>query len=543
MEKILQGNLVDIPNRNIYYAEIHLEGQRIREIRHLSENPNTAASFICPGFVDAHVHIESSLLVPSAFARLAVQHGTVATISDPHEIANVCGEAGVEFMIANGKTVPFKFHFGAPSCVPATVFETAGAVLDLAAVKRLLERDDIYYLSEMMNFPGVLHGDPEVLAKIVAAQEAGKPIDGHAPGLRGEQAAHYIAAGMSTDHECFTYEEGLDKAQQGMKILIREGSAAKNFEALIELLRIFPDQVMFCSDDKHPDSLLLGHINQLCARALTHELDLFDVLKAACVNPVEHYKMDLGLLREGDWADFVLLRDLDHFEVEATWINGDCVYEKGESKIPLVAVKAINQFNCSPVVQKDLFMPAEGLPHPAIVAYDGQLITGTRKIGVDALLVEDGSWCSNVAEDLLKLVVVNRYQPAPVAKAFMSGFGMKQGAIASSVAHDSHNIIAVGVDDASLVEAINLIIREQGGLSCVNASESAVLPLPVAGLMSADDAFEVAASYTQIDTMAKSLGSSLSAPFMTLSFMALLVIPELKLSDRGLFDGRQFRFL
>lgn len=543
MEKILQGNLVDIPNRNIYYAEIHLEGQRIREIRHLSENPNTAASFICPGFVDAHVHIESSLLVPSAFARLAVQHGTVATISDPHEIANVCGEAGVEFMITNGKTVPFKFHFGAPSCVPATVFETAGAVLDLAAVKRLLERDDIYYLSEMMNFPGVLHGDPEVLAKIVAAQEAGKPIDGHAPGLRGEQAAHYIAAGMSTDHECFTYEEGLDKAQQGMKILIREGSAAKNFEALIELLRIFPDQFMFCSDDKHPDSLLLGHINQLCARALTHELDLFDVLKAACVNPVEHYKMDVGLLREGDWADFVLLRDLDHFEVESTWINGECVYEKGESKIPMVAVEAINQFNCSPVEPKDLYMLADGLPHPAIVAYDGQLITGTREIGVGELLVEEGGWCSNPAKDLLKLVVVNRYQPAPVAKAFISGFGMKQGAIASSVAHDSHNIIAVGVDDASLVEAINLVIREQGGLSCVNASESAVLPLPVAGLMSADDAFEVAASYTQIDTMAKALGSSLSAPFMTLSFMALLVIPELKLSDRGLFDGRQFRFL
>lgn len=543
MEKILQGNLVDILNRNIYYAEIHLEGQRIREIRHLSENPNTAASFICPGFVDAHVHIESSLLVPSAFARLAVQHGTVATISDPHEIANVCGEAGVEFMITNGKTVPFKFHFGAPSCVPATVFETAGAVLDLAAVKRLLERDDIYYLSEMMNFPGVLHGDPEVLAKIVAAQEAGKPIDGHAPGLRGEQAAHYIAAGMSTDHECFTYEEGLDKAQQGMKILIREGSAAKNFEALIELLRIFPDQVMFCSDDKHPDSLLLGHINQLCARALTHELDLFDVLKAACVNPVEHYKMDVGLLREGDWADFVLLRDLDHFEVESTWINGECVYEKGESKIPTVAVEAINQFNCSPVEPKDLYMLADGLPHPAIVAYDGQLITGTREIGVGELLVEEGGWCSNPVKDLLKLVVVNRYQPAPVAKAFISGFGMKQGAIASSVAHDSHNIIAVGADDTSLVEAINLIIREQGGLSCVNASESAVLPLPVAGLMSADDAFEVAASYTQIDTMAKALGSSLSAPFMTLSFMALLVIPELKLSDRGLFDGRQFRFL
>lgn len=543
MEKILQGNLVDIPNRNIYYAEIHLEGQRIKEIRHLSENLNTAAHYICPGFVDAHVHIESSLLVPSAFARLAVKHGTVATISDPHEIANVCGEAGVEFMIENGKAVPFKFHFGAPSCVPATVFETAGAVLDLAAVKRLLERDDIYYLSEMMNFPGVLNGDPEVMAKIVTAQELGKPIDGHAPGLRGEQAAHYIAAGMSTDHECFTYEEGLDKAQQGMKILIREGSAAKNFEALIELLRTHPDQIMFCSDDKHPDSLLLGHINQLCARAVTHELDLFDVLKAACVNPVEHYKMDVGLLREGDWADFVLLRDLEHFEVESTWINGECVYENGESRIPAIAVEPINQFHCSPIEQHAVFMPAVGTPLPAIVAYDGQLITGTREISAADLVVQEGGWCSNPSNDLLKLVVVNRYQPAPVAKAFIHGFGLQQGAIASSVAHDSHNIIAVGADDASLVEAINLVIREQGGLSCVNASESAVLPLPVAGLMSADDGLEVAAAYTQIDTMAKAQGSTLSAPFMTLSFMALLVIPELKLSDRGLFDGRKFHFL
>ena len=543
MEQILQGNLVDIPNRNIYYAEIHLEGQRIKEIRHLSENPNTAAHYICPGFVDAHVHIESSLLVPSAFAKLAVKHGTVATISDPHEIANVCGEAGVEFMIQNGKAVSFKFHFGAPSCVPATVFETAGAVLDLAAVKRLLERDDIYYLSEMMNFPGVLNGDPEVMAKIVAAQELGKPIDGHAPGLRGEQAAHYIAAGMSTDHECFTYEEGLDKAQQGMKILIREGSAAKNFEALIELLRTHPDQIMFCSDDKHPDSLLLGHINQLCARALTHELDLFDVLKAACVNPVEHYKMEVGLLREGDWADFVLLRDLEHFEVESTWINGECVYENGESRIPAIAMEPINQFHCSPIERHAVFMPAVGTPLPAIVAYDGQLITGTREISTADLVVQEGGWCSNPSNDLLKLVVVNRYQPAPVAKAFIHGFGLKQGAIASTVAHDSHNIIAVGADDASLVEAINLVIREQGGLSCVNTSESAVLPLPVAGLMSADDGLEVAAAYTQIDTMAKGLGSTLSAPFMTLSFMALLVIPELKLSDRGLFDGRQFRFL
>ncbi len=543
MEKILQGNLIDIPNRTIYFAELHLEGPRIREIRCLSENPNTAAAYICPGFVDAHVHIESSLLVPSEFAKLAVAHGTVATISDPHEIANVCGVEGVDFMIRNGQQVPFKFHFGAPSCVPATRFETAGAELDALAVRQLLERNDIYYLSEMMNFPGVLNRDPEVMAKIAAARELGKPVDGHAPGLRGDEAARYIAGGMSTDHECFSYEEGLDKLQQGMKILIREGSAAKNFDALIELLRSHPDKIMFCSDDKHPDSLLLGHINQLCARALRKEIDLFDILQAACINPVEHYKMDLGLLREGDWADFVLLRDLSRFEVEATWINGECVYADGVSRIASVETSPINQFNCTEISVEDLKVTTDSYLHPAIIAYDGQLITGSKELGAMDLLRKAGNFVSNPATDCLKIVVVNRYRKAPPAKAFICGMGLKKGAIASSVAHDSHNIIAVGADDDSILEAINLVIREKGGLSCVTPAESAVLALPVAGLMSTDDGYDVAASYTELDRLAKSLGSQLAAPFMTLSFMALLVIPALKLSDRGLFDGSGFRFL
>lgn len=542
MEKILQGNLIDIPNRNIYYAEMHLEGTRIRDIRQLSDSPNSAARYFCPGFVDAHVHIESSLLVPSAFAKLAVAHGTVATISDPHEIANVCGEEGVEFMIRNGKEVQFKFHFGAPSCVPATVFETAGATLDTAAVKRLLQRDDIYYLSEMMNFPGVLNGDPAVLAKIQAAAELGKPVDGHAPGLRGEAAAKYMAAGISTDHECFTYEEGLDKIKLGMKILIREGSAAKNFDALIELLREYPEQIMFCSDDKHPDSLLVGHINQLCARAVALELDLFDVLKAACINPVEHYKMKVGQLREGDFADFIVLRELEHFKVEETWINGEPVFQNGKSLIPSVNVIPLNKFNCAEIAVEDIAVSADQPVLPAIVAREGQLITGSRSISAGELLEKDGRFYGNPATDLLKIVVVNRYHPAPPAVAFIHGIGMKKGAIASSVAHDSHNIIAVGADDESIVEAVNLVIREQGGLSCSGPDQSAVLPLPVAGLMSTDDGYEVANSYTRIDAMAKTLGSSLTAPFMTLSFMALLVIPDLKLSDLGLFDGRTFQF-
>lgn len=543
MEHTIQGNIIDIPGRQIFFGEVHLAGGRISRIRVLSETENTAAPFICPGFIDAHVHIESSMLVPSAFARLAVVHGTVATISDPHEIANVLGVEGVLFMVNNGRQVPFKFHFGAPSCVPATVFETAGATIDAAAVRDLLERDDIYYLSEMMNFPGVLHQDPEVMAKIAAARELGKPVDGHAPGLRGDAARQYIAAGISTDHECFTAEEARDKLGHGMKILIREGSAAKNFEALIGLLHEYPDRMMFCSDDKHPDSLVTAHINALCARAVAHEVDIFNVLQAACINPVLHYKMDVGLLREGDPADFIVLNNLQNFTVRETWIGGEQVALNGVSKIPHILTAPINRFIAEPRSVADFRMPVIGAPLPAIEALDGQLITNACPVSPFDLLIEEGSWTSNPAKDLLKLAVVNRYAPAPVALCFIRNFGLKQGAIASSVAHDSHNIIAVGVDDESLCEAVNMVIRESGGVSCVGEGVSAVLPLPVAGLMSADDGYEVASSYTQIDAMAKALGSKLSAPYMTLSFMALLVIPALKLSDKGLFDGDRFEFV
>jgi adenine deaminase len=543
MAIIIQGNIVDIPNRNIYFGEIHVEDSRIARIVHLSDNLNTAANYVCPGFIDAHVHIESSLLVPSAFARLAVVHGTVGTISDPHEIANVLGVEGVRFMIDNGARVPFKFHFGAPSCVPATSFETAGDAIDAEGVRALLERDDIYYLSEMMNFPGVLNGDPEVMAKIASAKALGKPVDGHAPGLRGEQAKQYIAAGISTDHECFTLEEALDKLQLGMKILIREGSAAKNFEALIPLLQDYPSQMMFCSDDKHPDSLEAGHINQLCARAVAHEIDLFHVLQAACMNPVNHYGMRVGQLKEGDPADFVVLEDLVQFCVLETYIDGQLVASHGKSGIPHLITEPVNRFVATPRTPVDFRMPLTEAPLPAIVAIDGQLITHSLPIVPADLHQEEGGWQANPDKDLLKLVVVNRYREAPAAACFIRGFGLRQGAIASSVAHDSHNIIAVGTDDASLCEAVNLVIAERGGLACVGKDTAAVLPLPVAGLMSADDGYEVAASYTALDKMAKQLGSPLSAPFMTLSFMALLVIPALKLSDLGLFDGTRFQFL
>jgi adenine deaminase len=483
------------------------------------------------------------MLVPSEFAKLAVVHGTVATISDPHEIANVCGMQGVEFMITNGKTVPFKFHFGAPSCVPATVFETAGAALNAHEIELLLKKDEINYLSEMMNFPGVLKGDEEVMKKIASAKKYDKPVDGHAPGLRGEEAKKYIDAGISTDHECFSREEALDKLQYGMKILIREGSAAKNFEALIELLNDYPDKIMFCSDDKHPDSLADGHINLLCRRAVAKGIDIFKVLQAACINPVEHYKMQVGLLRHGDAADLIVVEDLKDFKVLETYINGELVAEKGVTKIVAPKSGIINNFNCDEKKILDFryeildFFPADSIN--VIEALDGQLIT--NKITVTPK-IENGEIVSDKGNDILKMVVINRYKNAPVAKAFVKNFGLKHGAIASSVAHDSHNIIAVGVDDESICRAVNLVIKEKGGVSCIG-KEDLILSLPVAGLMSNEDGYEVAELYTSIDRAAKDLGSQLSAPFMTLSFMALLVIPHLKLSDLGLFDGDKFEFV
>ncbi|MEO7530997.1 MAG: adenine deaminase [Sediminibacterium sp.] len=541
----ITGNLVDILKKAIYSAEIIVENGVITRIAKIGDGPTSIGKFILPGFVDSHVHIESSMLIPSEFARLSVLHGTVGTVSDPHEIANVCGMQGVEFMIENGKQVPFKFNFGAPSCVPATIFETAGAALNSDDVKKLLAKDEIKYLSEMMNFPGVLFKDEEVMKKIAACHAAGKPVDGHAPGLRGEEARQYIEAGISTDHECFTAEEAVDKLQHGMKILIREGSAAKNFEALIELLEDHPKMIMFCSDDKHPDSLVAGHINQLCARAIAKGHDIFNVLRAACVNPVVHYKLDIGLLRVGDPADFILAEDLVDFKIHQTYIDGELVAEDGKTFIKSVPTSPINQFDCKPVTVDDLKIKTPDYPSlegkiPVIEALDGQLITNRLQLTGKE---NNGEWISDTAQDMLKMVVVNRYHTAPVAKCFIKNFGFKQGAIASSVAHDSHNIVAVGVDDESIAKAINLVIAERGGVSCVNNTSSKVLGLPVAGLMSADDGFTVADAYTEIDAMAKSLGSELAAPFMTLSFMALLVIPHLKLSDKGLFDGDRFEFV
>ena len=540
MNFTVKGNIVDIENKKIFYSDIEVADGKIISIKVLDDQKENAP-YILPGFIDAHVHIESSMLVPSEFAKLAVVHGTVATISDPHEIANVCGMKGVEYMIENGKQVPFKFYFGAPSCVPATDFETAGASLNANDVDALLVKDEINYLSEMMNFPGVLHHDEEIEAKINSAKIYNKPVDGHAPGLRGEDAKKYIDAGISTDHECFTKEEALEKLQYGMKILIREGSAAKNFDALVGLLDDYENEMMFCSDDKHPDSLVRSHINDLCKRAVEKGINIFKVLKAACINPVGHYKMNVGLLKENDPADFIVVKDLENFEVVKTFINGILVAENGVSKIATRRSAVINNFNCTKKIAPDFEYKKNNDENLNVIeALDGQLVT--NKVSIKPKIKND-FYVSDVDNDILKIAVVNRYKDAPVAIAFVKSFGLKKGAIASSVAHDSHNIIAVGVDDENICNAVNLIIENNGGISCVDANEEIILSLPVAGLMSNEDGYTIAEKYTAIDKAAKDLGSKLSAPFMTLSFMALLVIPHVKLSDLGLFDGDEFKLI
>jgi adenine deaminase len=562
---MLTANILNLFDQTIFYGTITVENWRIIQIDQLGpERPGEP--YVLPGFVDAHVHVESSLLTPPQFARLAVVHGTVATVSDPHEIGNVLGVRGVQYMIDEAGRVPFKFMFGAPSCVPATTFETAGATIDVQDVRELLAMKEIGYLAEMMNFPGVLHQDSDVMAKIALAKAFNKPVDGHAPGLTGDDAQRYIDAGISTDHECFTYEEGLNKAQRGMKILIREGSAARNFDALIPLLAQFPEQIMFCSDDKHPDTLAEGHINQLVVRALANGNSIWNTLRAACLNPVLHYRLPVGLLREGDPADYIVVSDLQTFHVQQTVINGEVVADNGESLISDLRSEHVNQFNCSSKKPEDFVVLASSdtteVTIRVIEALDGQLITNQLELEAR---VDNGQLVSAVDRDVLKLVVVNRYQNAPPAVAFIKNFGLQHGAIASSVGHDSHNITAVGCDDESICRAVNLVIEAQGGLSAVSGTkphehdhevmsrreflhlttspETQLLPLPVAGLMTDTDGYDVAAQYTALDQFTKNeLGSTLAAPFMTLSFMALLVIPYLKLSDKGLFDGKQFIF-
>ncbi|MBV6478738.1 MAG: Adenine deaminase [Ignavibacteria bacterium] len=540
---IIKGNIIDIFGRKIYPGEVKVENGIISEINPIQ---NSCDTYILPGLIDSHVHIESSMLIPSEFARMAVVHGTVSTVSDPHEIANVLGIEGVRYMINNGRKVPFKFYFGAPSCVPATAFETAGAELTPDDIRELFEKDGLLYLSEMMNYPGVLNGDNQVLEKIRIAREFNRPVDGHAPGLRGKEAEKYIQAGISTDHECFTLDEALDKLKLGMKILIREGSAAKNFEALHKLIKDFPEMVMFCSDDKHPNDLASGHINGIVKRALNYGYDLFDILRCASLNPVMHYGLNTGLLRIGDPADFIVIDNPDSFNVHQTYIHGILTALNGKTLIESENENIINNFGTSFKTETDFALLTDNQSNNRICkvrvieALDGQLITREQH---ENLKCENGILLPDIKKDILKLTVVERYKNGTPSVGFIKNFGLKKGAIASCVAHDSHNIIAVGTNDKDICSAVNALIKHKGGISAACEDVTEVLPLPVAGIMTNNDGYKTAEQYTDIDKLAKDFGSELNAPFMTLSFMALLVIPQLKLSDKGLFDGEKFEFV
>ena len=530
------GHVVDVVKRRIFKGIIEVKGGYISAI---NEADVKEGVFLLPGFIDSHVHIESSMLIPSAFAGLAVSHGTTACVSDPHELANVLGVDGVKFMINNGKRVPFKFYFGAPSCVPATPFETSGAVIDSQSLEHLLKLPEIKYLAEMMNFPGVIHQDPEVMKKIALAHKYHKKIDGHAPGLTGDSIQKYVEAGISTDHECTTIEEAVEKISYGMKILIREGSAAKNFNELIPLIERNPDAVMLCTDDMHPDDLIKGHINALVRRAVEKGYDIINVLRSVTYNPVKHYRLDAGLLQVGDKADFIVVDNLSDFNIIETYIDGEVVYKNGTSLIGRFEEKPVNTFNCHAVKASDLPLKATSGKIRVIGALEGQLLT---KELIEDTRIENGQAIADTERDILKMVVLQRYKDSKPAVAFVKGFGLKYGAMASTIAHDSHNIIAVGVHDEDIAAAINILIEAKGGVAAVDGHQKTVLPLPFGGLMTDLEGEMVAEKYATIEKMVKQFGSPLKSPFMTLSFMALLVIPDIKLSDKGLFDGRKFQF-
>lgn len=534
----LEANIIDPVNQRIGFGKAEIEHGRIAKIN-ISEIIKEGYPYLLPGFIDAHIHIESSMLTPPSFASMAVCHGTVATVSDPHEIANVCGIEGVRYMVALGKKSGFKFYFGAPSCVPATAFETAGSTLSLTDIRELFQKGEVYYLAEMMNYPAVLNDNSLVIDKINLAKEFNLPIDGHAPGLKGIRAAKYASAGITTDHECTTLEEALDKLNVNMQIIIREGSAAKNYNALHSLIGTHPEHVMFCSDDKHPDALMKGHINELVVRSLDQGYNLFDILRIACMNPVKHYHLDVGLLQEGDAADMILVENLSSFKILSTWISGALVFDGQQSLLPKVDSPIINKFGITSFDASGLQLKLTSGNANIIVAMDGELITHQ-----ESEMMDSGIFEGDTDRDILKIVVINRYNASPPAIALIKGFGLKKGAIASSVAHDSHNIVAVGTNDTDLANCINEIIKHKGGIAATDGNVTEILPLSIGGLMSNDSAENVGKLYEEVDHFVKhQLHSSLTAPFMTLSFMALLVIPSLKLSDLGLFDGNKFAFI
>ncbi len=536
--KRIEGNIVDLFKRKVFKGEVIIKENIIKEI---NEKDTTSDIYILPGLIDSHVHIESSMLTPSGFSKLAVSNGTVAVVTDPHEIANVLGKKGVKFMIENSKQTPLKTYYCAPSCVPATPFETSGANLSSKEIDELFEEENLKVLGEMMNYPGVIFNDKEVHAKLNVAKKHNAVIDGHIPGIIGDDLKKYVDAGISTDHECFTIEEAIEKINLGMKILIREGSAAKNFDALFPLISRFNKMVMLCTDDSHPDDLIkYGHINKILKLGQKHKIDMFDMLFATCVNPVEHYNLDVGLLREGDFADFITIDNLEDFNILETYINGNPVYSNGRILFNTENVEPVNNFNASKLSSDQIAVEDKNKKVKIIEVIDKELITRSFTANLKS---KNGNLLADPEKDILKIVVYNRYYKNAIPQVgFINGFNLKKGALATSIAHDSHNIISIGTNDEEIVKAINEIIEHTGGLTYVDNKDFYTLPLEFGGLMTQADPEEVSNKYNKINSTIKANGCNLTAPFMTLSFMALLVIPDLKIGDKGLFDVGKFEF-
>ncbi len=533
----IAGVIHDPVARRIFPGRIHFDHGVITAIQ---EDPGvTDRQLILPPLVDSHIHIESSMLTPAEFARRAVCHGTGAVVADPHEIANVLGVTGIDFMIGSGQTVPLTFYFGAPSCVPATPFESAGAILDATTIGTLMTRDDIYFLGEMMNFPGVLHNDPEVMAKINHARAQGKPVDGHAPNVHGTDLDTYIKAGISTDHEATSLSEAMEKINKGMQILIREGSSARDFAALHPLISTHPHAGMFCSDDLHPDDLMQGHINRLVKKSLAAGHDILDILQYSCVNPVRHYNLATGLLQPGDPADFIVVDNLHDFTIKYHYARGIQIAQGDTPLFTTSPPEPLNNFHARPLTELDLQVPAQDGDMQVIAVQDGALLT-TKKLQKPC--IQKGLCIAEPQQDLLKLCVVNRYKQKPVAIGFVSGFGLKNGGMASSIAHDSHNIIGIGCNDRELMNAVNEVIQCTGGIAVADEDEIQSLPLPIGGLMGMGSCIEMADQHQQLEDQVRKQGCSLTAPFMTMSFLALPVIPHLKMTDQGLFDVDTFSF-
>lgn len=550
------ARLVNILTRDVTTTNLLIKGLYIAAIGSSYDSAKEVVDldggYVVPGFIDAHLHIESTLLFPPALAEVVTPHGTTTVVNDPHEIANVLGLDGVKMMIDAAASLPCEFLSTAPSCVPVTDMETAGGEITLEDIRQLLLHSRVIGLGEMMNYPGVIDADPVVLGKIAAALDAGKPVDGHAPGLSGKNLQAYLSAGISTDHECITAEEALEKLKYGMKIIIRHGSASSS---LAELLPLVNDAnasfFMFGSDDREAAELLeKGHINDLLKTAISLGADPFLMLRVATLSAAQHYRLyDRGLLAPGYRADIAVLDDLSGFNVRLVVKDGRIVARQGllvepvaEFAPPAKALKTVKLLH--DLSGSDFRLPAVSGNMPVIGIMPGQLIT--EKLMQQVTPDSSGNVAAKPEDNLNKIAVVERHKASGrIAVALVRGMGLKEGALASSVAHDSHNIIVVGVEENAIAAAVNEIGRLRGGFVAVDGSGAvkASLPLPIGGLMSLKPAAEVAGEMNKLLQAAEELGSRLPQPFLTMSFLALPVIPSLKITDRGLFDVDSFSFI